>query len=224
MENTRVCSDKSDRTKGVVMVVDDTPENLRILEKMLTEYGYRVRATRNGSLALKSVQTSLPDLILLDIKMPEPDGYEICQLLKADEHTRDVPVIFISALDEVWDKVKAFHVGGIDYITKPFQTEEVIARIETHLTLQNLQKQLRETNYELGKRVQDLARSNEELQKALQTIKTLSGLIPICAWCGRRIRNEHNQWVQVESYIEAHTEAVFSHGICPDCMKRGGMT
>jgi PleD family two-component response regulator len=224
MENTRVCSDNSNRTKGVIMVIDDTPENLRVLEKMLTEYGYKVRATLSGSLALKSVQTSLPDLILLDIKMPEPNGYEICQLLKAEEHTRDVPVIFISALDEVWDKVKAFHVGGIDYITKPFQAEEVIARIETHLTLQNLQKQLLETNHELEKRVQDLARSNEELQKALHAIKTLSGLIPICAWCGRRIRDEHNQWVQVESYIEAHTEAVFSHGICPDCMKRGGMT
>jgi PleD family two-component response regulator len=224
MENTSLHSGSSNREKGVIMVVDDTPENLRVLEKMLTEYGYKVRATLSGSLALKSIQTSLPDLILLDIKMPDPDGYEVCQLLKADEQTRDVPVIFISALDEVWDKVKAFHVGGIDYITKPFQAEEVLARVETHLSLQNLQKQLRETNCELEKQVQELARSNAELQKALHTIKTLSGLIPICAWCGRRIRNEHNQWVRVESYIEAHTEAVFSHGICPDCMKQGGMT
>jgi PleD family two-component response regulator len=224
MENTGIHSDSSNREKGVIMVVDDTPENLLMLEQMLTEYGYKVRATLSSSLALKSVQTSLPDLILLDIKMPAPDGYEVCQLLKADEHTRDVPVIFISGLDEVWDKVKAFHVGGIDYITKPFQAEEVLARIETHLSLQNLQKQLRETNCKLENRVQELARSNAELQKALHTIKTLSGLIPICAWCGRKIRDEQNQWVPVESYIEAHTEAVFSHGICPDCMKRGGMT
>ena len=129
MENTSDRSDSSNRAKGVIMVVDDTPENLRVLEKMLTEHGYRVRATLNSSLALKSVQTSLPDLILLDIKMPAPDGYEVCQWLKADERTRDVPVIFISALDEVWDKVKAFHVGGIDYITKPFQAEEVLARL-----------------------------------------------------------------------------------------------
>ncbi len=128
--------------KGNILIVDDTPANLRLLSNMLTEQGYKVRAVVNGPMALKTTRAIPPDLILLDINMPDMNGYEVCEQLKADAETHDIPVIFISALDEVEDKVKAFTVGGVDYITKPFQFEEVLARVETHLALCRLQKEL----------------------------------------------------------------------------------
>jgi sigma-B regulation protein RsbU (phosphoserine phosphatase) len=138
--------DRTDRSKSDILIVDDTPANLQLLSKMLSERGYRVRPVPNGSLALSAAQLEPPDLVLLDIRMPEMDGYAVCEQLKADEKTSDIPVIFISALDATQDKVKAFRVGGLDYITKPFQLEEVLARVETHLALRKLQKQLQEAN------------------------------------------------------------------------------
>lgn len=129
-----------------ILIVDDTPDNLRLLSQILTERGYRVRAVTSGLRALASVEVSLPDMILLDIRMPEVDGYEVCERLKTDARTKDIPIIFISALNEIQDKVKAFTVGGVDYITKPFQFEEVLARVETHLALRKLQKQLQVAN------------------------------------------------------------------------------
>jgi len=132
-----------------ILVVDDTLANLRFLSKTLTEQGYKVRGVGNGTRALKAAQLEPPDLVLLDIKMPKMDGYEVCQKLKADERTQPIPVIFLSALDELDNKIKAFEVGGIDYITKPFQAEEVLARVETHLALRNLQKQLEAQTEEL---------------------------------------------------------------------------
>jgi signal transduction histidine kinase len=130
------------RPSKSILIVDDTPENLRLLAGILGERGYRIRPASNGDLALATVQKGLPDLILLDILMPGMDGYQVCERLKAEERTRKIPVIFISALDETLDKVRAFLVGGVDYITKPFQTEEVIARVETHLAVHDLQQSL----------------------------------------------------------------------------------
>ncbi len=130
--------------KGNILIVDDLSENLQFLTDVLIKQGYKVRSVTNGRMALRTIHNNPPDLILLDIKMPEMDGYEICQILKADEMTSDIPVIFLSALDEIIDKVKAFQVGGVDYITKPFQPEEVIARIQTQLTIQQQKYQLRE--------------------------------------------------------------------------------
>ncbi|MFC2042938.1 PP2C family protein-serine/threonine phosphatase [Chloroflexota bacterium] len=127
-----------------ILIVDDTPANLRLLSQMLTSQGYSVRAVTSGARALESVRASVPSLILLDIRMPDMDGYEVCSELKDNERTCDIPVIFISALNEIEDKVKAFKLGGVDYITKPFQMEEVLARTETHLALRNLQKQLQD--------------------------------------------------------------------------------
>ncbi len=109
---------------GDILIVDDTPANLRLLSGMLGEQGYKVRLAPNGKLALMNAQAAPPDLILLDIKMPGLSGYEVCEQLKADPRTRDIPVIFISALDQTEDKVKAFTFGGVDYITKPFRLEE----------------------------------------------------------------------------------------------------
>ena len=125
-----------------VLIVDDLPNNVRLLSIMLTEKGYQVRKAINGQMALNTVRSLIPDLILLDINMPDLNGYQVCEQLKADEKTREIPVIFISALDDVLDKVKAFQVGGVDYISKPFQGEEVMARIENQLTICRQKKQL----------------------------------------------------------------------------------
>lgn len=144
--------------RGDILLVDDTPDNLRVLSAMLTNQGFEVRKALNGQRAIASVQADPPDLILLDIKMPGMDGYTVCQRLKADPQTREVPVIFISALDDALDKVRAFAVGGVDYITKPFQEIEVLARIEHQLHIQKLQRQLVEQN-------QELVRSNRELEQ-----------------------------------------------------------
>ncbi|MEM7028724.1 MAG: response regulator [Chloroflexota bacterium] len=132
--------------KGTILIVDDTPANLRVLASLLENEGYETRLMPNGARALVSVQNAHPDLILLDIMMPDMDGYEVCAALKANEQTKDIPIIFISALDEVFDKVRAFSNGGVDYITKPFQDAEVLARVQTHLTLRHLQQELKEKN------------------------------------------------------------------------------
>ncbi len=138
-----------------VIVVDDTPANLQLLTGMLKERGYKVRPVPSGKLALQAAKNEPPDLILLDIMMPEMDGYEVCERLKADEKLREIPVIFISALNETMDKVRAFGVGGVDYVTKPFQFEEVAARVSTHLELQRQRRELKE-NYEQLRRLEEL--------------------------------------------------------------------
>ena len=139
-------SRKAEAPKKDILIVDDTPDNLHVLSQMLSQQGYKVRPVTNGARALTAAQTLPPDLILLDIRMPHMDGYEVCERLKADAQTHDIPIIFISALSETQDKVKAFAIGGVDYVTKPFQLEEVLARVETHITLRDLQKQLQEAN------------------------------------------------------------------------------
>ncbi|MDJ1182427.1 adenylate/guanylate cyclase domain-containing protein [Roseofilum casamattae] len=136
-------------SKGDILLVDDMPDNLRLLSTMLGEQGYKTRKVPNGTLALKVVKNAPPDLILLDVMMPDIDGYKVCQNLKADPKTANIPIIFISALDDVFDKVKAFAVGGVDYITKPFHVEEVVARLDNQLTIRNLQKKLQEKNESL---------------------------------------------------------------------------
>lgn len=138
--------ERNDNFKANILVVDDTPDNLRLLSAMLTSQGYEVRKALNGKMALTACQMLLPDVILLDINMPGMDGYEVCKQLKANNKTSEVPVIFISALDDVLDKVKAFDVGGVDYITKPFHGAEVVLRIENQINLRLLQIQLQEKN------------------------------------------------------------------------------
>ncbi len=135
--------------KESVLIVDDTPANLRLLTQMLTTHGYKVRPVTEGIQALAAATATPPDLILLDIMMPHMNGYEVCERLKADERTCDIPIIFLSALGETQDKVKAFTVGGVDYITKPFQAQEVLARVKTHLALRRLQRDLQRQVAEL---------------------------------------------------------------------------
>ncbi|OQY59360.1 MAG: hypothetical protein B6245_07105 [Desulfobacteraceae bacterium 4572_88] len=157
-----------------IMVVDDMPENLRVLTVMLTALGYRIRPAISGEIALKAIRKLPPDIILLDIMMPPGmDGYEVCQQLKSDEQTRDIPVIFISALDGKADKIRAFQVGGVDYVTKPFQEEEVAVRVKTHLNLRRMQKRLHRQNDLLQKEItarkhtEEALRTSDAEQKAL---------------------------------------------------------
>ena len=150
-----------------ILIVDDTPANLNVLSAILGKRGYHVRPAINGALALKAAQKAAPDLILLDVQMPEMDGYQVCRQLKDDAQTRDIPVIFISALDDVLDKVEAFQSGGVDYITKPFQIEEVLARVENQLALH----QQREAIAALRARNEQLmALAAQELQPRLDQI------------------------------------------------------
>jgi len=138
----------SAKTQAVeeILLVDDKPANLRLLNQMLADRGFIVRAVKSGERALESIRATPPDLILLDIKMPGMDGYEVLHRLKQTPDSSDIPVIFISALDDIQNKVRGFNMGCVDYITKPFQYEEVIARVETHLTLQRFQKRLQRAN------------------------------------------------------------------------------
>ncbi|PZD70903.1 Phytochrome-like protein cph1 [Acaryochloris thomasi RCC1774] len=170
-----------DENKGDILIVDDTPENLRLLSKTLTEQGYEVRAVKNGAMALSAVQMDPPDLVLLDIRMPEMNGYEVCQQLKANVKTYDIPVIFLSALDDTLDKVTAFEVGGVDYITKPFQTEEVIVRVENQLTITRLREKLVAQNEELlhsNRQLEQFAYVvSHDLQQPLQVILGFAKLL-----------------------------------------------
>lgn len=153
---------ESDLPKADILVIDDTPENLNLLSTMLIDRGYKVRSVTKGSTGIRGAQTMPPDLILLDVNMPEMNGYEVCERLKSDDRTCNIPIIFISALEAVNDKVKAFQAGGVDYITKPFQIEEVLARIETHLTLRQLQNQLRSQNAQLQQEIRDRQYAEEK--------------------------------------------------------------
>lgn len=146
-----------------ILIVDDTPDNLRVLDAILKAQGYRVRKALNGQMALNACQIAAPDLILLDIIMPEIDGYELCRRLKDDDKTREIPVIFISAIDDTVDKVKAFEAGGVDYIVKPFQEAEVIARINHQLGLRSLQIQLKEQNALLQQALDDLKQAQTQM-------------------------------------------------------------
>ncbi len=161
----------SDNNIPNILIVDDIADNLRVLSSTLGEQGYKIRCAKNGMTALKAVTKVIPDLILLDIKMPDIDGYQVCQKLKADPQTQDIPVIFLSALDDVWDKVRAFEVGGVDYITKPFQIEEVLVRVKNHLALQSAKAEVCQLNQVLEQKVQartiELEVTNQKLQQEI---------------------------------------------------------
>jgi CheY-like chemotaxis protein len=174
--------------KSTILIVDDTSENIKMLALILEKNGYEIAIAINGNAALKFCEHYKPDLILLDIMMPEMDGYEVCELLKKSKETKEIPVIFITAKVDKTDVVKGFEVGAVDYITKPFFSEELLARIKVHI----------------------------DLKKAYDEIEVLRGIIPICMYC-KKIRNSEGYWQQVEEYITQRSQAVFSHSICEDC-------
>lgn len=192
-------------TQETVFVVDDVPANLGVLFDALEISGFKILIDTDGKSAIDAIGQVLPDIILLDVMMPGMDGFETCRILKSNPGTRDIPIIFMTALNEVIDEVKGLELGAVDYIIKPFRVEIVLARIRTQLTLRNLQK--------------SLEKKNAELQDALDNIETLEGLLPICANC-KKIRDDKGNWNQLETYIAKHTPAEFTHAICPDCVRK----
>ena len=192
-------------TNSTILIVDDTPTNIDLLNLVLQRRSYRVRVADSGQRALDQVALEPPDLILLDIMMPGLDGFETCGRLKLNPDHSKIPVIFITALDEMKDKLRGFQVGGVDFITKPFQAEEVLARVKTHLTIQKLYT--------------DLERKNEKLEKALEEVKTLQGIVPICSMC-KNIRDDKGYWQKVEMYVSDRMGTKFSHSYCPTCLEK----
>lgn len=188
-----------------ILIVDDMPKNIQVIGTILRGKGFLCSIAQSGRQALEIVEQNPPDLILLDIMMDDMDGFETCRCLKNKSATRDIPVIFLSGLSDTVNKVEGFKIGAVDFITKPFESEEVLVRIKTHLTLRSLQK--------------NLEKKNTQLQEALDNINTLKGLLPICATC-KKIRDDKGYWNQIDVYIEKHSNALFSHGICPDCEKQ----
>lgn len=152
--------------KASILIVDDNAANLRLLAGMLKEKNYVIRPVSSGALALQVAHKLPPDLILLDINMPGMNGFEVCKCLKSDEQLKEIPVIFISAMNETTDKVKAFSMGGVDYITKPFQFDEVIARVETHLHIRRLTQELEKHNSQLEEMVQQQVKEISDSQIA----------------------------------------------------------
>ena len=190
--------------KAKILIVDDNPANIETLNETL-ENEFDIYFATNGNDALQKVQLLEPDLILLDIMMPGMDGFEVCRKLKENEQFRDIPVIFITALDQPEDESKGLVLGAVDYVTKPFNPDLVRLRVRNHLKLKNQ----RDT----------LELRTLELEKVLSEIKVLQGIIPICAYC-KNIRDDQGYWNQVEKYVSDHTDAKFTHGICPDCFEK----
>ena len=188
-----------------ILIVDDTVMNVDLLTLVLKKNHYKIRVADSGKRALEQVCVSPPDLILLDIMMPGMDGFETCRRLKANRDSANIPVIFITALDEMKDKLKGFQVGGTDFITKPFQAEEVLARVKAHLTIQKLYK--------------DLAAKNQKLEQALEEVKELQGIVPICSMC-KNIRDDSGYWQRVETFVSKRMGTKFSHSYCPTCLKK----
>jgi PAS domain S-box-containing protein len=198
-----------------ILIVDDTAENLRLLAGVLSAQGYEVRTAPSGSLALMSVRQRLPDLVLLDIRMPNMNGYEVCQQLKSDEQTKDIPIVFLSALQDGSDKAKAFEVGGDDYITKPLQEEEVIARVNYQLRmvdlqhdLQRQQQQLAEQNQRLQQEIRDRTRIESELHQEKVLLRSLLDVIPDLIF----FKNRQGQYILWNQAFETFT------GLPPDAI------
>jgi DNA-binding response OmpR family regulator len=176
--------------KPIILVIDDNPQNLQVVGSILVEQGYTPRAVQSGKQALKSLETFVPELILLDVSMPEMNGFETCRQIKAMTVGKDIPIIFLTARTEIDDILEGFDIGAVDYVSKPFNSRELLARIKLHL----------------------------ELKWSKEEINRLESFLPICSFC-KKIRDDKGYWDSVEKYISDRTESEFSHSICPECLK-----
>ncbi len=214
---------QSNDPKASILVVDDIRDNLRFLTRILSSQGYTVRPVADGFLAMASAQADPPDLILLDIMMPNISGYEVCERLKADDRTCSIPIIFVSALNEVVDKVKGFSAGGVDYVSKPFQTEEVLARIQTHLTLRKLQKRFEEKNAQLQQEISERKRVETALRESQKGYEYAQRLAHIGSWefdiATRKAKGSDEMYrifgIDPKAY-EVEPELIFEQFIHPD--------
>lgn len=176
---------------GSVLIVDDNTTNIQWLGTMLKKENFQIAVALNGIEALQFLEREKVDIILLDIMMPICDGYDTCSIIKKDKRFNTIPVIFLTAKTEMDDIIKGFKVGAVDYITKPFNAEELLARVSVHV---------------------ELVRSRNEIKK-------LQSILPICCKC-KNIRNDEGYWKKIETYFAENTDFTFSHGLCPDCAKR----
>ena len=174
-----------------ILVVDDNPQNLQDMTSILTENGLEPAPCQGGAQAINWLKDHDPELALLDVAMPDMDGFTLCRQIKEYRQWANLPVIFLTARTETEDVLAGFEVGAVDYVTKPFNHWELLARVRLHL----------------------------ELKWAKEEIDTLRGILPICSFC-KKIRNEMGYWERVEAYISKHSKAEFSHGLCRECMER----
>ena len=184
--------------KSCILIVDDERQNIKVLTQFLRDT-YKIMVAKDGEQALNAVSSNIvPDLILLDIMMPGLDGYEVCKRLKADEKTKHIPVIFVTAVTETQDAARGFQAGAVDFIQKPLDPVIAKARVDLHIKLH---------------------KTMADLKAALSQVKKLSGLLPICMYC-KKIRDDKGYWNQIEAYIDNHSEAQFSHSICHECAEK----
>lgn len=192
--------------KPKILIVDDKPENLFALDKLLKKVDAEIIKAGSGNEALAMTLNHDFSLILLDVKMPEMDGYEVAEILRGEERTEAIPIIFLTAnfTDEI-HYLKGYEAGAVDYIVKPLNPHVILSKVKVFL--------------ELNRKDKEQKSLIEELNRALADINTLSGLLPICSSC-KKIRDDKGYWQQVEVYIKNHSEADFSHSMCPECAKK----
>lgn len=201
-----------------ILVVDDITKNIQVLGSILGKEGYAVSYATEGAKAIEMAKRNNFNLILLDVMMPVMDGFEVCRELKLDEKTRNIPILFLTARSEQEDILHGFQQGAVDYLTKPFNSAELIARVKTHMALQRAQAIITERNSELEQKNVELQKLLAENKKVLSEIKILKGFLPICSHC-KKIRDDKGYWTQLEEYISKNSEAQFSHGLCIDCAR-----
>ncbi|MCA1957169.1 MAG: response regulator [Nitrospira sp.] len=202
-----------------ILIVDDSADQQLLLKSVLTNAGHADVITAESAqaafsmLSLDAEQDRSPiALILMDILMPNLNGIDACRLIKQRDHLRDIPIIMVTAKNDPNDLSEAFSAGAMDYISKPVNSIELLARVKSALTLKREMDCRKE-------REAELRRSNEELQRALKEVKVLRGLIPICASC-KNIRTDDGLWTRIEEYLSEHSEVQFSHGLCQPCIKK----
>lgn len=193
-----------------ILVVDDEPVNIQVVTSAL-ENSYDIISALDGYEAIDQIKACMPDLILLDVMLPDINGFDICKVIKSNDTFADIPIIFLSALDSRESLYKGLDYGGIDYLTKPVDIDLLKLRVRNHMESKE--------RHDLVKEQRDvIAKQKEELEAILARVKQLEGIIPICMYC-KKIRDDQKAWNQLEVYITNHSEAIFSHGVCPDCLE-----
>ena len=208
-----------------LLIVDDLPENIKVLGNSLQQEAYVITFATSGENVVEKAIKGKIDLVLLDIMMPGIDGYQVCRMLKAEDRTRDIPVVFLTAKTDKADIVRGFEAGAVDYLTKPFNAAELSARVKTHLELRKARQVIEHQAEELAWTNKRLMEKNKKLQQAIDEIETLKGLLPVCSNC-KKIRtagsesSRQDAWVSLEAYLHEHTAAEVTHSICPECMAK----
>jgi DNA-binding response OmpR family regulator len=205
--------------KANILIIDDIGKNIQVLASILGQSDFAVSYALSGQQALDVVVEEDFDCILLDIMMPGMDGLEVCRRMKNLPGKENIPIIFLTARTDKADIINGFKAGAVDYLTKPFNAIELLARVNTHVQLKKIRDLLEKTNLELAAKNEHLEKLNAELQETLKKLETLEGIIPICSFC-KKIRDDQGYWNQVDSYISKHSRALFSHGLCPECLKK----